>query len=187
MHRLLALLLCCAALTARAQTTTVVLVRHAEKADAPAADPPLTLLGQARAESLSVALAAFRPDAILLTPTTRTRQTAAPLAARFGITPALVPNTGTVPVRADSLADLIRRSYAGKTVVVVGHSNTVPPIIKALGGPAMADLCDAEYDSMFLLVITPGAPVRMIRSTFGPKDSAEGPACAAMRGGSPNR
>jgi broad specificity phosphatase PhoE len=187
MRRLAFAVLCCAAIGAHAQTTTIVLVRHGEKAAEPAADPPLNALGLARAESLSVALAAFTPDAILITPTTRTRETAAPLAKRFGLTPALVPTTGTVPARSDSLAALIRRAYAGKVVVVVGHSNTVPPIIKALGGPAMADLCDAEYDSMFIVQITAGAPVRVLRSTFGPKDSAEGPACAAMRGGAPGR
>jgi hypothetical protein len=51
-------------------------------------------------------------------------------------------------------------------VLVVGHSNTIPSIITALGGPKMADLCDDQYSMFFTLVIGVGPP-RLIRGTFG--------------------
>lgn len=49
-------------------------------------------------------------------------------------------------------ADAVRR-HAGRTVLMVGHGNTIPAIITALGGPKLADLCDAQYSMLFTLVI----------------------------------
>ena len=60
--------------------TTVIVVRHAEKAAEPAADPPLTAEGIARAEVLSKLLSTMPVTAILSTDYVRTRSTAAPLA-----------------------------------------------------------------------------------------------------------
>ena len=54
---------------------------------------------------------------------------------------------------------------AGKTVVVVGHSNTVPMIIKALGGPDIGAIPETEYDNLFT-VISDSTGVRLIRSRY---------------------
>jgi hypothetical protein len=58
-------------------------------------------------------------------------------------------------------------------VVVVGHSNTIPPIIAALGGPALPDICDGEHARLFTLILPPGAPSRLLQSSYGAPDPAE--------------
>ncbi len=72
------------------------------------------------------------------------------------------------------------RRHAGSVVLVVGHSNTVPSIIAALGGPKLADLCDSAYSNLFVLVLGEPGGARLIRSRFGDADPAADPACAAM-------
>jgi broad specificity phosphatase PhoE len=169
-------------LNAQKSGITIVLVRHAEKAAAPANDPPLTDAGKARAESLSVALADFAPEAIIVTPFARTRGTAEPLATRFGLTPVLAPQVGTIPQRADSLAAMVRGNYDGKRVVIIGHSNTIPGIIGALGGPKLADLCDQEHATMFTLTIPAGGgQPRLVRSRYGPADPPNAGECHTMK------
>src|SRR5213078_4827272 len=57
-------------------TTTVILVRHAEKAAAPADDPPLTAAGEARAKDLLDAVRDARVTAIVTTQLVRAKSTA---------------------------------------------------------------------------------------------------------------
>lgn len=163
-------LLCGSALfisaTAFAQSgpTVIVLVRHAEKAAQPANDPPLTEAGAARAKALAAALADANIQAVIATPTIRTQSTAKPLADARGLTietVALGPRD--VHVKAVAAAALAHR---GQAVLIVGHSNTIPAIITALGGPALADLCDTQYAMLFTVLIE-GKNVRLIRGTYG--------------------
>ncbi|AHG88922.1 Phosphoglycerate mutase [Gemmatirosa kalamazoonensis] len=164
-----------------AAPTVVVLVRHAEKAAEPATDPALTPAGEARAQALAAALADAHVDAVLSTPYARTRATAAPLAARAGLTPEIVPiGAGGAPEHAAAVAAAIRGKHRGHTVLVVEHSNTIPAVIRALGGPAMKDLCDAQYASLFVLVLpNDGGAARLVRSTYGAADPPGADACAA--------
>jgi broad specificity phosphatase PhoE len=176
-------LLCCSALfisaSAVAQNgpTVIVLVRHAEKAAQPANDPPLTEAGAVRAKALAAALADANIQAIIATPTLRTQSTAKPLAESRGLaveTVALGPNA--VHVRAVAAAALAHRGLA---VLVVGHSNTIPAIITALGGPALADLCDTQYAMLYTLVID-GKSVRLIRGTYGVPTPDTAESCPLM-------
>jgi len=64
-----------------------------------------------------------------------------------------------------AVADAVMK-HAGKTVLVVGHSNTVAAIVAALGGPKMTDLCDTQYSLLITMVID-GHTVRVIRSSYG--------------------
>jgi len=66
---------------------------------------------------------------------------------------------------------VIRTRHAGKTVLVVGHSNTVPKIIAALGGPALADICDAAYSNIFTLVIPASGTPRLEHAHYGAADA----------------
>lgn len=161
---------------AAAQATTVVLVRHAEKADG-SADAELSAAGRRRAEALKAALARFAPDAILVSEYRRTAQTAAPTAAHFGLTPTVVPVRGAVPAQATATAAALRGLRPGSTALVVGHSNTIGPIIAALGGPALGDLCDGEYATIFVLTLPATGPPRLVRAVYGTPDAPESVAC----------
>ncbi len=157
--------------------TVVVIVRHAEKAAQPAADPPLTAEGADRAQFLAEMLRGANLGAVLHTPTARTRDTALPTARQFGLTPEVLP-LGPAAVHAEAVAEAVRK-HAGKTVLVVGHSNTVMKYIAALGGPTRADLCDHEYNGIYTLIIAHGE-TRLVEGRYGPPNPAATAPCAGM-------
>jgi broad specificity phosphatase PhoE len=134
---------------------TVFVVRHAERADsAPGAkpmmatDPDLSDAGHARAASLAAMLADAKIVAIFTTEFKRTQQTAAPLAKALGLTPKAM--------KADAEAELVKAIAAVKgNVLVVGHSNTVPSIVKRLGVATPVTVEDAEFDNLFIVSGTP--------------------------------
>lgn len=164
-------------LGAQSAPTVVIIVRHADKAAAPANDPPLTEVGVERARALSEFLKDAKVGAVLHTATTRTRETARPTAERFGITPEIIPS-GPMPVVSAAIVQMVRR-HAGKTVLIAGHSNTVMPWIAALGGPKRPDLCDHQYDGIYTLVID-GNSVRLVEARYGPPNPAQTAPCATM-------
>jgi phosphohistidine phosphatase SixA len=150
--------------------TVVILVRHAEKGAVPENDPPLTARGTERAAALSEALREAKVTAVYHTPTMRTRDTARPVAARFGLTPQLIPMASRF-AQADSIAAIVRR-HPGETIVLVGHSNTIMPWLAAIGGPARPDLCDHEYDGLFTAIVDRGT-TRVITGRYGPPNPTE--------------
>lgn len=178
--RLLAVLLLALPLAARAQgsPTVVILVRHAEKGTVPANDPPLTEAGAARARALVAALADANVQAVITTHLARTRDTGRPLAEARNITSEVVTAGGAG--HAQAVADAVRK-HSGQTVLVVGHSNTVPAIIAALGGPKMPDICDSQYANLFTLVLD-GTSARLVRGSYGAASPDPTVSCAnAMR------
>ncbi|MBB1087364.1 histidine phosphatase family protein [Lysobacter sp. SG-8] len=126
-----------------------VVVRHAEKAPAPADDPALTPEGEARAARLAASLANAPLVAVYATDYARTRDTAAPSAAAHGL--AVTSYDAREPAAA-FVAGLRARHESG-TVLVVGHSNTVPGIAGALCGCAVAAMDESEYDHRFIVDI----------------------------------
>jgi phosphohistidine phosphatase SixA len=183
MKGLLALVtvLAAAPMTASAQSpsTVVILVRHGEKADEPSADPALSAAGEERARALAGALRDRHVDAVLTTPFKRTNLTVAPLAKAAGVTPVVVPVSGGLAVYGAAVADLIRTDYAGRTVVVVGHSNTIPAVIAALGGLKVNDLCEHEYSTMYTLTLSGSAAPKLDTSHYGESDAPGATACRA--------
>lgn len=165
-------------LAAQTAPTVVIIVRHADKAAAPANDPPLTEVGVERAEALAGLLKDANVGAVLHTPTTRTRETARPTAERFGITPEIIP-TGPMPVVSAAVVNMVQR-HAGQTVLIVGHSNTVMPWIAALGGPQRENLCDHQYDGIYTLIID-GGSVRLVEARYGPPNPVQTAPCATMQ------
>jgi broad specificity phosphatase PhoE len=135
-----------------ARQGVVFLVRHAERADAgtPAAkmagaDPELSDAGKARAASLAALLKDAKITAIFTTEYKRTRDTAQPLAAATGVAAAVVDSKD-----AASLIDKVKAS-AGN-ILVVGHSNTLPDVIKALGVGEPVSIADDQFDNLFVVV-----------------------------------
>ena len=142
--------------------TTVFVVRHAERADqvagaTAATDPDLSAAGRARAESLAAWLTDAGVTAIFVTPYKRSQQTADPLAKARGLTPVAVG-----PRDLDALAQKVRA--AGGNVLVVGHSNTVPNLLKALGIETAIEIAETEYDNLF--VVTLGERPAMVRLRY---------------------
>jgi phosphohistidine phosphatase SixA len=143
---------------------TVVVVRHAEKVD-DSADPHLSEAGVRRAEALADALEHAGVTAILATQYRRTQETAAPLARRAGVPVPVVETTGGAATHAAAVAAAVRAQPPGALVVVVGHSNTVPAIIAALGGPDVGGIADEEYSDFFVLELEHGG-TRLIRARY---------------------
>ena len=165
------------ATSAAAQPSTVILVRHAEKATTPGNDPDLSAAGMLRARDLASALADARIASIIVTQLQRTHATARPTAEAGGVTPIVVRVTGDVPAHVQAVVAAVRSRPAGQAVLVVGHSNTIPAIVTALGGPRLPDLCDSQYGTLFILDFTvPGSP-RLIRAKYGASDPPESEAC----------
>ncbi|HEX6006644.1 MAG TPA: phosphoglycerate mutase family protein [Burkholderiales bacterium] len=153
------------ALPAQAQPTTVILVRHAEKEAQPADNPPLSAQGRKRVEALIEAVRQAGVTSIYSTPYARTLETARGVAQvlELPVIETPIPNR-SVPAYGDSVAARVRR--AGGVILVVGHSNTMGAVIKALGGPEIAEIPDTEYGNLFVLTVEDGQPVRMLRAKF---------------------
>ena len=157
----------------------VFIVRHAEKASATDPDPSLSEEGKARAAALASALGDARVSAIIVTPRKRTTETAANVASATRVTPIVVPFGASTPEHAASVATAVRSSDAS-AVLVVGHSNTVPAIIAALGGPRMPDLCDAAYANLYIVRLPANGAPTLVRAQFGAPDHAEAASCPGM-------
>jgi broad specificity phosphatase PhoE len=140
--------------------TAVFVVRHAEKVDE-SKDPLLSAKGTARAESLARHLAGAGVKAIYVTEYKRTGLTAAPLAAALRLSPTVVRGADTA-----TLVERIRKDHAADVILVVGHSNTVPDILKRLGHPHPVEIGDHEYDSLFVAVPRAGSPPAVLRLSY---------------------
>jgi phosphohistidine phosphatase SixA len=147
------LLLVLTAADARAQATTVIIVRHAEKLDE-SADAALSPAGQQRAESLKAALEHAGVQRIITTQYQRTRGTAAPLATALGLDPVVITSSGGTATHAAEIAERVRTCEPGTIVLIVGHSNTVPDIIRALGAPDVGRIEGDEYDNLFVVLLS---------------------------------
>lgn len=147
----------------------VVLVRHAEKAAQPADDPALSEAGTARAQALAAALEDAGVTAIITSQLRRTRDTIRPLANALELTPvAVAVGSGGLDAHAAAVAAAVRE-YPGGVVLVAGHSNTIPAIIAALGGPQLPDISETVYSNLFILFRAEGE-ARLIRSRYGAPD-----------------
>lgn len=155
----------------------VYVVRHAERLDA-SRDPVLSEAGRARAAALAAALADAGIGAVVTTQFVRTQETAAPLVRALRLEAEVVPATAAVDEHAADVARAVLAVQDRGAVLVVGHSNTVPSIVAALGGPQFADLCDADYDNLFIVVLQDGQAARLTRARFGAADGDTG--CGGM-------
>jgi phosphohistidine phosphatase SixA len=124
------------------ETTTVLVVRHAEK-EWEDGDPPLSEVGRERAYALLRVVEESGVSVLFGTQYMRTSQTLEPIAERLDL-------EILVHEARDSrgLARRILTEHAGRVVLVSGHSNTVPEIVAALGAPEPDPIDDAEYDDL---------------------------------------
>ncbi len=124
--------------------TTFILVRHAEKVPDGSKDPELTPAGLARAAALAARLADVPLDAVYSSGFRRTQQTAAPTARGHHLT----VTTYDAKEPAAGFSARLKREHSGQSVLVVGHSNTIPGIAAALCNCTVAEMSEAEYDRL---------------------------------------
>lgn len=160
-------LLCVAAwLWSAASTTTVIVIRHAEKESTGSLDPHLSAAGEDRAALLARIFgrgeAADRIAAIYVSPLVRSHMTAAPLAAVLHLIPIEVP--------ADDPRGLARRvlkEHPGGRVLVIGHADTVPAIVAALSGDEdVAPIGALEYDRMYIITVPGIGRANVLRLSY---------------------
>ncbi len=149
---------------------TVVIVRHGEKADA-SSDPALSSAGEARAKALAAALKHARLAAVIATPLNRTRSTGQPAASGAGLTVTSIGFDGGQAAHVGAVATLARQAPEAATVLVVGHSNTVPEIARALGDADPQPLTECDFDRMTIIQLGAGAP-RVVHAGYGAPTSA---------------
>lgn len=135
--------------TSQEEDTTYYLIRHSEK-DRTAAtnNPDLLEKGQDRAEKWAVYFNDVNFDAIYSSNYKRTMQTAAPTADNQGL-----------DILNYSLSEMYNEDFQeatkGKTVLIVGHSNTTPQFVNIiLGEEKYQNLSDSDNASLFIVTIS---------------------------------
>jgi len=149
-----------------AGSTVVVLVRHAEKQLDAGNDPHLSAAGQARAELLARMFGNGAPlgrlDAIYVSPTLRSHETAAPLAARLHL-----PLTQEQQDDLQALVHRVMREHAGGRVLIVGHSDTVPDLVKDFSGEGpVPEIKDDEFGTMYIVDVPRLGHANILRLTY---------------------
>ncbi len=137
-----------------AQNKTIILIRHAEKAEAENSqnpDPELSAAGQERAKRLVKRIGRYRPGAFYSTDLKRTRDTITPLAEKRRKTVQIYD-----PRKPQELVDAIMKSKT-KRFVVAGHSNTIPGLANLIGKKELfKNLNDSEYGAIWIIRIKDG-------------------------------
>lgn len=155
-------------------TTTVIVVRHAEKlqtgGDVPLKEPE----GTDRARALIPVVEDAGVSVAIASKYRRTQMTIAPAVEALGL-----PAESVLEVtEAGEVAAEILERHRGLTVLVAGHSDTVPQIVAALGAPSPCPpfeihpehgciLPDPEYDHLFVVTIPAAGPASVVRARYG--------------------
>lgn len=157
-------------------TTTIVLVRHAEKtSNAP--DALLSPQGQQRAECLAHVLKDAGIKRIYVSDVKRTQQTAEPLAKALGIKPVVVPAKDTNTLVKDVFYG------AGGNALVVGHGDTLPLVIQRVQAGTIPPIGENEYDGLYVLTVLEGSSTPVLKLHY----CAASPASAAPANMAPGK
>ena len=148
-------------------TTTIIFVRHAEKAAVPEGDPSLSTAGQRRVAELTRQLVdadvVAGIDAVYSTEFKRTLETARPVADALDL-----PINTYDAADTETVLENILRDHKGKIVLVVAHSNTVPELIANLGASKkVPPIAEDEYDNLYLISIPWFGKTKTIRMRYG--------------------
>ena len=172
---LIALLLC--VVTAFGQDDfkpkTVFLIRHAEREDEPRQDPPLKKEGVARSQELARLLGNAGIKAIYTSQYARTKQTAEPLAAKLGLTAASISlksnPTNPRQIAEESTTEVVNKilESPGENVLVIGHSNSIPDVIKMLGGDSVPTIDERKFDDLFIVTVYAKGKAKVTHLKYG--------------------
>lgn len=152
---------------------TVFLVRHAEKEDEPRQDPPLKKEGVARSQELAKLLGAAGIKTIITSQLARTKQTAEPLATKLNLTPIAIslrsnPNNPR-QIAEESTAEVVNKilERSGESVLLVGHSNSVPDVIKMLGGDTVPTIDERHFNNLFIVTVYAKGKAKVVHLKYG--------------------
>ena len=123
----------------------VFIVRHAEKANSGGKDPELSVQGRKRAEALANILKDSQITAVFVTEFKRTQKTAAPTAKAAHVSPTVIPGND-IGVLVEKLRTL------NGNALVVGHGNTIPDLLRALGIATPVSIPEDDYAEIFAVV-----------------------------------
>ena len=147
MKRFAVILLIPLLLAAAANAAPVIfIVRHAEKATTGGNDPALSPQGKKRAEALANILKDSQITAVFATEFKRTQKTAAPTAKAAHVSPTVIP-VNDIGVLVEKL-----RALNGNALVV-GHTNTIPDLVKALGIATPVSIPEDDYAEIFVVLL----------------------------------
>jgi 2,3-bisphosphoglycerate-dependent phosphoglycerate mutase len=129
-----------------AQTTTIYLIRHAEKTDN-SKNTFLSEAGLIRANHWNDVFEAIHFDAIYSTDYNRTVQTAQPTAKKSNLIITLYdPKTITL--------EKIKKEHLGQTILIVGHSNTTPELVnKIINQNVFSTIADTTFGNLYIITI----------------------------------
>ncbi|GIU22020.1 histidine phosphatase family protein [Shewanella schlegeliana] len=143
----------------------VVLVRHAEKRDDGTRNPVLSEAGQQRAKALIEALQQLELSQLIASNYQRTQLTLDPIANQRKLPVIIADSQFGLDAHIASIVTLVNQTSGNS--LIAGHSNTVPLIIKALGGPKIPAIEESQYASLYLLSIPKEGAVSLIQTHFG--------------------
>jgi phosphohistidine phosphatase SixA len=155
---------------------TVFLVRHAEKADEPRQDPPLLEKGVARSQELARLLTNGGVKAIYASQFKRTQLTGEPIAKQLGltVTPITLKSNPTdrLKIAEESTAEIVNKilSRPGENALVIGHSNSVPDVIKMLGGDVVPTIGEKTFNDLFIVTVFAKNKARVVHLKYGSPD-----------------
>lgn len=158
-------LICCKATSGYTQheekMTTIILFRHAEKLDeANNADPGLSEKGKERAQNYADMFKEETIGSVYATPYKRTKQTLESLAADQNLIIKEYP-----PLDENAFASIFKE-HEGEIIVICGHSNTVPALLRyfaPLESPINLD--EDEYDKVFIISKAPSGKTSVLKLT----------------------
>ncbi|MEP6586119.1 MAG: phosphoglycerate mutase family protein [Candidatus Udaeobacter sp.] len=124
----------------------VFIVRHAEKASTGGKDPDLSVQGQKRADALAHILKDSEITSVFVTEFKRTQETAAPTARAAHVIPTVIP--------ANDMGSLVEKlRELNSNALVVGHGNTIPDLLKALGIATPVSIPEDDYTEIFAVFV----------------------------------
>lgn len=137
----------------------VFIVRHAEKASTGGKDPDLSVQGQKRADALAHILKDSEITSVFVTEFKRTQETAAPTARAAHVSPTVIP--------ANDMGSLVEKLRAlNSNALVVGHGNTIPDLLKALGIATPVSIPEDDYTEIFAVFVGDAPQLLRLRYPF---------------------
>lgn len=143
---------------------TVILIRHAEKEAGKTKDPSLSDRGRQRAHALIDKLDHQPLSLLLASPYKRTQETLLPLSQQRKLPIVVIKISGAIEQHINAITEAVEANEGN--VLIAGHSNTVPLIIAALGGPSLNTIDENQYSTIYSLTLYQSGKVELDQQSY---------------------